>query len=87
MADAPADGEPAPPPQSAAKQAHPMPAPQEEDMQEAPADKEERLAVPADADAAPPPHRMRQRRTSSLPTRSPSQFASCARASEGRNFQ
>ena len=32
-----------------------MPAPQEEDMPEAPADAEERPASPADADAAPPP--------------------------------
>ena len=42
MADAPADGEPAPPPQSAAREADPVPAPQEEDMLEAPADAEER---------------------------------------------
>ena len=32
-----------------------MPAPQEEDMPEAPADAEERPAALADADAAPPP--------------------------------
>ena len=51
MADAPADGEPAPPPQSAAQKADPVPAPQEEDMPEAPADAEERPAAPADADA------------------------------------
>ena len=80
MADAPADAEPAPPPRSAAQEADPVPAPQEEDMPEAPADAEERPAAPADADAAPPPpHRVRQRRTSSLPTRSPSQSASCRR--------
>ena len=33
----------------------PVPAPQEEDMPEAPADAEDRPAAPADADAAPPP--------------------------------
>ena len=55
MADAPADGEPAPPPQSAAREADPVPAPQAEDIPEAPADVGERPAAPADADAAPPP--------------------------------
>ena len=33
----------------------PVPAPQEEDMPEAPADAEDRPSAPADADAAPPP--------------------------------
>ena len=60
----------------------PVPAPQEEDMPEAPADAEERPATPADADAAPPPpQRVRQRRTSSLPTRPPASLlrvAGCA---------
>ena len=55
MADAPADGEPAPPRQSVAQEADPVPAPQEEDMPEAPADAEDRPATPADTDAAPPP--------------------------------
>ena len=55
MADAPADGEPAPPPQSAAQEADPVPAPQEEDMPEAPSDAEDRPAAPADADTAPLP--------------------------------
>ena len=59
-----------------------MPHPQEEEMPgapanaEAPADAEERPAPPP-----PPPHRVRQRRTSSLPTRSPTQSASCRRLS------
>ena len=34
---------------------NPVPAPQEEDMPEAPADAEDKPAAPADADAAPPP--------------------------------
>ena len=76
---APADADAAPPPQSAAQEANPVLAPHEEDMPEAPADAEERPAALADADAPPPPHRVRQRRTSSLPTRSPSQYASCRR--------
>ena len=37
------------------EEADPVPAPQEEDMLDAPADAEERPAAPADADAAPPP--------------------------------
>ena len=66
---APADADAAPPPQSAAHE--------EEEMPAAPADAE----APAEAEerpAAPPP---RQRRTSSLPTRSPSQPASCRKLS------
>ena len=59
-----------------------MPDPQEEDMPEAPADAEERPAAPADADAPPrPPTTVQQRRTSSLPTRSPGQSALCRRLS------
>ena len=79
-----ADDAPPPPPQSAAEEADPVPHPQEEEMPVVPADAEA-LAdaeAPADAEerpAAPPPHRVRQRRTSSLLTRSPSQSASCRR--------
>ena len=91
MPDAPANAEEMPrrrlmrmtppPKQSASEEADPVPDPQEEDMPKAPADAEERPAAPADADAAPPPHRVRQRRMSSLPTRSASQSASCRRLS------
>ena len=83
MPAAPADADAAPPPRSAAEEADPVPDPQEEDMPEVPADAEERPAAPADADAPPPPppNRVRQRRTSSLPTQSPSQSALCRRLS------